>query len=308
MLKTGQKGWGERLPRQVAAGALVAALALLAGCDRKPEGQVVAVVNGDEVTLQEINAELGNTQLPEDDNSKNQIRNAALANVVNRRLLAGLAREEQIDSSPDFIVRRQQQEETLLIQMLSQKIARTIKQPTAAEIDKFMADNPQMFANRTLMGVDQIRFQTPPRNDYVEALRSAKSMTEVVAALNRLGIRFQRGNVQIDSATLPLELFNQIMAVGTREPFVVPGVGGVAVSQIVVTRPAPVSGPQARPAASNVIQQRAVATELERRLKAARDEAGIDYQPGFGEPSGAPSGAASGAASAAVSATPSEAP
>src|SRR5262249_103371 len=152
-----------KFPRQVAAGALVAALAIMAGCDREPEGQVVAVVNGDEVTLQELNGELGNAQLPEGEKAKNDIRNMALANVVNRRLLAGLARDEQIDTSPDYIVRRRQLEENLLVQMLSQKVARTIKQPSAAEIDKFMADNPQMFANRTIMAVDQIRFQTPPR-------------------------------------------------------------------------------------------------------------------------------------------------
>ncbi|OYW45965.1 MAG: hypothetical protein B7Z08_00310 [Sphingomonadales bacterium 32-68-7] len=305
MFKTGRSDRSARFSRLLGASALVAALGVVAACDREPEGQVVAVVNGEEITLQQVNTELGNTQLPEGE-EQNRVRSMALDNVVNRRLLAGLAREEQIDSSPEFIIRRQQQEETLLTQMLTQKIARTIKQPTPAEVDKFIADNPQIFARRTVMAVDQIRFQTPARNDYIAALRGAKTMPEVVAALNRLGIRFERGNVPIDSANVPLDMFNQIMAVGTREPFVVPSPGGVSVSQIMATRPAPVTGDQARPAATNLLQRQAVSAELEKRLEAAKAEAGIDYQPGFGPPgtpSGAPSGAASGA-SAAPSATP----
>lgn len=302
MLKTGRNEGTARMSRRLATGALVAALAV-AGCDKQPEGQVVAVVNGDEITLQQVNTELGSTQLPEGE-AANQVRNMALANVVNRRLVAGIARDEQIDSSPEFIIRRQQLEENLLAQMLSQKVARTVKQPTAAEIDKFIADNPQIFANRIMLGVDQIRFPTPARNDYIKALEGADSMTAVVAVLNRLGIRFERGNVPVDSANLPRPVFNQVMSVGTREPFIIPSPAGVTVSQIVATRPAPVTGAQARPAAVSLLQRQAVAAELEKRLEAAKADAGIDYQPGFGPPATSPSGAASAAASAAPAATP----
>ena len=59
---------------------VVTAAIFLAGCDKQPEGQVVAVVNGDEITLQELNAELGNVELPEGA-AKDEIRNQALDNM-----------------------------------------------------------------------------------------------------------------------------------------------------------------------------------------------------------------------------------
>ncbi|QYU68907.1 SurA N-terminal domain-containing protein [Leptolyngbya sp. 15MV] len=271
------------------------ALVLLAACEKKPEGQVVAVVNGDEITMQELNAELGNAEQPEGA-ALDELRNAALDNLVNRRLLSGVAREEGVDASPEFVMRRRQLEEALLVQMLAQKTARDIKQPTTAELDKFVADNPQMFANRMILAVDQVRFQTPERRDYIAALEPAKSMADVVGTLNRLGIRFERGNVQVDTAAMPADMYRQVMAVGSSEPFVMPGPAMVSVSQIVSTQPAPVPQAQVRTAATNMLQQLNVAKQLDERIKAAKAEAGIAYQSGFAAPKAPATDAASAAA------------
>lgn len=279
------------------------ALAVLAGCDKAPEGQVVAVVNGEEITMQELNAELGNAELPEGA-AQDEMRNAALDNVVNRRLLAEVARESGIDSSPEYVMRKRQLEEALLVQMLAQQTSRNLKQPTAAEINEFVSSNPQMFANRTFYAVDQIRFQTPANNNYIAALEPAKSMAEVVATLNRLGIRFERGNVQIDSASLPADMYRQVSSVGTREPFVVPGPSGVTVSQILETRAAPVPQNQVNAVATNMLQQLEVAKQLDARIKAAKAEAGIDYQDGFAAPK---TTAANGGAAKAAMQTPAKA-
>src|SRR3546814_20624863 len=73
----------------VAARSIIA----LAACDKEPTGQVAAVVNGDEITLQEINAELGNTAIPEGVDKK-VVQQAALERIVERRLLAQAARDE----------------------------------------------------------------------------------------------------------------------------------------------------------------------------------------------------------------------
>lgn len=284
------------------------AAGLVGACDDQPTGQVVAVVNGEEVTMQELNAEMGGATVPEGADGE-QVRNRALNSLLNRRLLADIAREEEIASSPEFIIRRRQMEDALLVQMLSQKVARELAEPTAAEIDKFIADNPQMFANRSILALDQIRFETPARDDYLQQLASTQSMAEVVAVLNRLGIRFQRANVQVDSATMPAGMFAQVMEVGGREPFVVPGPGVVSVSHMLSSEQAPIAGDQARTVATNALRQRSVASALEERLEAAKAEGGIDYQPGFGPPPEAsPANTPTGTPSATPSAAPASAP
>jgi peptidyl-prolyl cis-trans isomerase C len=138
-----------------------AALLGLSGCDKKAEGQVVAIVNGDEITAQEVNGELGAAAAQGEPNQ--QMRNVALARLVDRRLLADVAREEGLDRSPDFILRQRTMEEGLLVQMMGEKLARDKKQPTAQQIDQMIAENPQAFADRTVFALDQIVFQMPPR-------------------------------------------------------------------------------------------------------------------------------------------------
>ncbi len=278
----GKSGSGRNL-RSITTLCMVSALSLLAACDKAPEGQVVAVVNGDEITQQELNAELGNASGAEGDQIEG-VRNAALESVINRRLLADVARDEGIDSTPEFIIRRRQMEEALLVQLLSQKTARDLKQPSSGDIDRFTVENPQIFGERTLFSVDQIRFPTPNRKDYLKALEGAKTMPEVIATLNRLGIKFDRRNAQVDSATLAPDLFRQIRKVGTSEPIIIPNGPTVTVSQILAMESKALTGDDARPAASEGQQQQAIRKALEEKLKKAKSVAGIDYQPGFGTP------------------------
>jgi len=60
---------------------------LSSACDKKAEGQTVAVVNGEEITAAELNAELASARLPEGMSQKDA-RARVLQAIVDRRLVA----------------------------------------------------------------------------------------------------------------------------------------------------------------------------------------------------------------------------
>lgn len=275
------------------------ALLGLSACDKKAEGQVVAVVNGEEITAQEVNGALGAAAAQGEPDQ--QMRNAALARLVDRRLLAEIAREEGVANSPDYILRQRAMEENMLVQMMGEKLARDNKAPTAQQIDALIAENPQAFADRTVFALDQIIFPMPPRRDVFEALTPAKTMAEVVATLNKFGIKFQRGTNTIDSANLPLPVFQQFKRVGSSEPMVIPAGGAVTVAMITESKTSPVSGQAARTMATNAYTKREVDKALKAKLDAARKAAEIEYQSGFAAP---PEQGAAGATPAAAGASP----
>ena len=102
--------------------AAMCATSLLAACNKAPTGQVVATIDGQEITLTELNAELATMQIPANADKK-LVQNAALERIVERKILANAARTDGLDQNPDYIVRRQQMEEALLVQTLAKKIA-----------------------------------------------------------------------------------------------------------------------------------------------------------------------------------------
>ena len=281
-----------------------ASMLSLAACDREPEGQVVAVVNGDEVTVQELNGELAGVGAT--DGEDQGTRNAALDRVVERRLLADVARDQDIESSPEYILRAKKLQETLLVQMLNEKLAREVKDPSPQDVDRMISENPQAFRDRTLFALDQVVFQDPEREDVMASLGPTKTMDEVVAVLNRAGVKFQRGNATVDSATLPANMFAQFRQIGTSEPMIIPAGNRITVAKIIATRPMPLTGNAARPVASTGFTRRETQKRLRELLTAARQEAEIKYQSGYSKPEGAAS--ANSLPAPAPAASPSRAP
>lgn len=260
--------------------AIALASLSLAGCGKEATGQVAAVVNGEEITLQEINAELGNTPIPEGVDKK-VIQQAALQKIVERRLLAQAAREDGLDKTPDYLLRERQLRDALLVQLMGQRAERAQKVPDQQEIDKFIGDNPLMFAERKILTIDRIQFALPEKVDQLKALENDHSMDAVAARLQQMGIQFRRDTPQVDAASLGQQRMAQIRALPAGEPFVVPENGVVTVGVIVGERPEPVSASEGRPLAVQALRKQKLNETVQQRLKQSRAAAEIEYQTGF---------------------------
>ncbi len=257
----------------------LAAISLTA-CDKEATGQVAAVVNGEEITLQEINAELGSTPIPEGIDKK-VVQQAALQRIVERRLLAQAARDDELDKTPDYLLRERQLRDALLVQLMGQRAERALKVPGQQEIDKFIAENPVMFGERKILAVDRIQFAMPKNLDQLKALEDDHSMEAVAARLKQMGIEFSRDATQIDSAALGQQRLQQIRALPAGEPFVIPENGIVTVGVVTGERAEPVPAANARPLAVQALRNKQLSETIQQRLKQSRTSAEIEYQPGF---------------------------
>src|SRR3982750_3449756 len=94
-----------------------AALALLTACSDKakaPTGQVVATVNGEDITVHELNGELQTLRVPPDA-PKKQVEQVALQRVVERKMLADVAKKRGLDKNPQFLLAERRVDEGLLV-------------------------------------------------------------------------------------------------------------------------------------------------------------------------------------------------
>ena len=253
---------------------------VVSSCDKKPGGQTVAVVNNEEITAADLNAELNNSNVPAADASKDA-RAQALERLIDRRLLAQQAKSDGLDKSPDFLNQQRRATEDLLINMLVSRQANTQQVPSAADIAKFEAVHPGMFAKREIWTLEQLNYPLPKDAAVTAKIAAAKSLDEVAQALTAAGIQFTRATKQFDSAVLPPNLYAQLGNLAPGEPFIAPGPDRAVASVISARQSAPFSPDQARQLALSQMKHEQVSQLVGQRVKELKAKAKIEYQQGL---------------------------
>jgi EpsD family peptidyl-prolyl cis-trans isomerase len=264
---------------------MIAMSPLLSACGDKATGQTVAVVNGEEISASELNAELAAANVPQTADKK-QILPQLLQTMIDRRLLAQKAAEQGLDKSPEYVSRQRRMNEELLINMSSRRQADSMKLPTSREIDAFIAANPGMFQKRETLSLDQLQFEAPTDPAALRRLSNDHSLDALATSLAALGIPFTRTDAKMDTASVPTPVLKQIEALPPGEPFIVPIGGRMYASVITGREPASVSPEESRKLAVEAIRRQNLGSGLQKQLKDLRAQAKIDYQPGY-EPAAA---------------------
>lgn len=256
---------------------------MVAACNHKAEGQTVAVVDGQEITIAELNFELGLANVPPGAD-KTAARSQVLQSMIDRRLIAAQARQEGIDTTPDFINRKRRGEEDLLIAMLSSRRLNSVALPNVRETDGFVASHPAMFANHQFWDLVQIQYQ-PPSDPAIQAeIDKTHSFPELVAILEKHGVSVVQQKNRLDTAVVPAELFQKISSLPEGEPFIV-RVGDRAIASVITAREMkPIIGDQARPIAADALRKEQSAKDMANRVNGLRKAAKIEYKTGFAPP------------------------
>jgi EpsD family peptidyl-prolyl cis-trans isomerase len=270
--------------RFLVAGVQVAALALaLAACKPGgPSGQVVATVNGKEITTQDLLS-----QARANGNARQDPR-AVLEEVIARVLLSQSAHTQKLDAYPGYpsdLVRLQQ---SFLAEKALQQMVKPGAPPTPAEIAAFEAAHPYLFASRAKLQVNEIRFETA---DNMKSLQGADNLAGVISKLKSVNTPFDQKSQTLDTAQMPTELAAHLVTVPLNQLQFFRE-GNVVLGIVVVQRDPIVPSPE---------QQSAIAGELlvksgaQNQVKAAvaqlRAKSSIVYQKGYGPGAPAPAAA-----------------
>lgn len=289
--------------------AVAAAALAVSGCgkggDQLDKGQVVATLDGQEVTIFELNAELQASPAPQGADRK-LLEQMALQRVIERKILAKIAREQKLDKTPAFLIQQRRADELILASMLRDKIASGISQPTDSDVAQYQAQHPERFAQRRVFAVEQILFPLPATGEKFKEFAPLKTLDQLAAKLSADGVQFRRAPSQIDTAALPPEIVAKIVALPAGEMFILPTQQGLTANIITSSSIEPLTGDQARSIAMEALRAerfaKAADAQLNDRMKKLRDT--VKYQPGYGPPPQLKGGKPAAAPAAAPSAEP----
>lgn len=262
-------------------GAVLAALLLLAGCaDKAPEGQVVAVVNGEEVTRRELAAEPGAAN-----GSAGQSELAAmLSGVVDRKLAAAEAKRLELDKTPQFVTQSERLQEVMLSRTLFDRWVREMPQPQPAAVAGYIAQNPQRFDGRKLFLVDRI--ETADAGASKDDIAPLQTNDAIAAYFDGHDQPYRRERTVLDSTALPLPLYRKLVTLSSGSPLAVAQGGRLLILAVLQSRDAPLPPAEKSAAAILALKQRGV----QEKLASLRKTAKVAYQPGYRPADKAPGG------------------
>ncbi|MFM9828585.1 MAG: hypothetical protein ACKVOB_07540 [Sphingomonas sp.] len=262
---------------------VITVAATLAACGEKsasaPTGQVAATVAGQEITASEVRLEMG--ALATAPNAP-EVQQAALQQIINRKLLAAEATKQGLAKTPIGAVVLNRARELALIELLQQKVQARVPPASADEAKAYVNDNPVAFAQRKLVALEQYNIPTIPQ-DVLKKMGPLERIDEILALLDANKIRYQKGNSVLDLMTIDPAAAKQIAAMKVDSVFVTPSGVSAQVSRIREFADQPVTGQSAFDAAKAIItQQRTLAqvrAEFETVAKAG--SAQVKINPAF---------------------------
>jgi peptidyl-prolyl cis-trans isomerase C len=267
---------------------LLAAVAVLSlgGCGKAkaPTGQVVATVDGEEITLREVNAELTGYNFP-DEKSRKSAQQQALRAVLNRHILAKAAKDRGLDKTPDFAVLKDRADQVVLAQQLENTIVKAVPATSKEEADRYVQDHPDLFAQRKIMVVDQLRVRGPLAPKIGEQMKPMTSLEQVAALFSQNNIEFQRTADKIDAVGSDPKFIEQVLKLKATDLFTVPVGQFIVVNQVRSTSVQPFTGEQATNYAKQLLgkqhSQDAVMREYQAILQKAQEKVTYakDFQP-----------------------------
>jgi EpsD family peptidyl-prolyl cis-trans isomerase len=283
-----------RIAALALAGTGILALAACGNSGKLPDGQVVATVNGKDVTIHELNTEIGLIPNQGDDSLRKLVESVALARVIERKMLVQEATKRKLDQNPQFLLAKQRINETLLVQALQGDVQQKVTATPRENAQKFVAQNPQVFADRKIFTLDQIQFLRPANIDELP-LKEAKTMGDVEKILVGANIEYRRAPQQLDSLTVNPELTTEIVRLSSMvnpEPFMFADQPEGAPAPIIFinsvtnAKTQPFIGERAITYAQNILQRQEIQKRLGTELKAWTEayKSKIVYAKGYGPP------------------------
>ena len=269
-------------------GVLVGCMALvtLAACDKAPPGkaEVAAKVYGEKITVPELDAELKAAGVP--DMTDQNVRRDALQRIILRKLLARAAHDQKLNRDPSYPALKQAAVETFEAGLAQKAAVDKATTPTIQDASAYVAQHPEMFAQRTIYLIEELVVPQRPDPGLIEALKPVDDFNQIEQILRDRRVPFSKGGDQIDTLRVDPNLSVQIARLPQGAAFVLPAPTGFAIARVRASKVEPVVGEQATTIASSILTSQRKQKALNDAIEAARTAAktNISYGEGYGPP------------------------
>lgn len=252
----------------------------LAGCgDRAREskpGQALASVNGEEITVLQLNEEIQRAGVPAA--RQQEASKQLLQALIDRQLLEHAAVQEKLDRDPKVLQAIERARSLIVAQAYMQKRLANVARPTPAEVEEYFNKHPEFFSQRKQVRMDQLvlaaKDLTPEARAAADA---ARSLEEVAVWLDAHQLKYGRAQVTRSTSELNPALSKKLLDMPKGQLFSVREGERAMLLAVAEVRDAPVplevAAPQIEKYLMSSRSKEVAAAEVER----LRQQAKIEY-------------------------------
>lgn len=257
---------------------LCAVLLLIAGCGKKetdrPQGQVIAHIGPDDVTVQELDNEFRLANIPADKRT-DELTRKALLEIVTRKALTRQSVSAKIDREPTIQLDLLRNKEQMLARAMQQRrFAAEIAGIGQADLDQYITTHPAQFAKRVVLTTDEIEIPAQAVTQaLVDSTKDAKTLAEIEARLKAFSIVSRRGPGVLDGATLPPQLLKQFLTVKGDDVFFTRSGNSGVFFKITDIQQKPLTGTEANELARQMIRREKFETIVRSSIDDAKKSA-----------------------------------
>jgi len=267
------------------------ALAGLAGCGKKdedakaPATQVVARVNGTEITVHQLNFLLNRARNVTPD-SPPEAKKQVLDRLIQEELAKQAAIKEKLDRTPGVLLGLELAKTEVLARAHIGRVTSKLPRPTDEEVKKYYDEHPELFAKRRGYVLEELSVAKKEglAKSLEEQVAKKLTMQDLASWLKSQEIEYRVRRGVRTAEQLPLKTLPEIHAMKNGEIKVIEDErGAILVLHLVTSRSAPIDEKAAAPRIRQFLFNQRAAAAVATEFNQLRDQAKVEYLGEFAE-------------------------
>jgi len=261
------------------AAAVSVVLASCGGGHGKAATQVVAKVNGDEISVHQVNFALQSIPNVPESQAK-VIGKQVLEKLVDQQVLIQKAIEKKLDRDPRVVQTIETARRQILAQAYLEQSMNSAIKPTSVEIADYYDKHPELFGERRIFQFQEIQFATTPERTakLTDMLKAGTNPKEILEWLKAANVAFNNNVVSKPAEALPLEYLPTFHKLKDGQIVTLPGANSsMVVEALLQSKTVPLDRKQAEPVIERYLNNQKRQQLAEAELKQLRAVAKVEY-------------------------------
>lgn len=267
------------------------------GGKSETETQVVAKVNGDEITVHQLNFELSAMGQAAGPGAEQRMRQVG-EQIVNQQLLMQKAVETKLDRDPRIMQALERARRQVLAQAYLDKTVGNVTPPSKSEADAYYSQHPELFSKRRIYQLREIVMdKSIPFAELQAKVSSVKSPDELGQWLQAKKVEAKVANIVRPAEQLPFDMLAKVSQMQNGEIAAFESPSNNVLLFLAGSQEQPISQEQAAPIIERFLVNKKRKDLAEAEVKRLRETAKIEWLGKFAAGAAADKNAPAAAAS-----------